>query len=188
MRKPTWLTLIPAALLFTGCELDLMSLHPLYTSANTVFDQALDGVWFHKDGDEIKTYRFERVEESGVKGYHIFVDDQKDPYRSRLVRLGSRLFLDVSSKEICDTCVRGHMFVRVDLSAGALRMATVDEKWMVGQLGNNALPYELVRDGKETHRVIRASTQQLQAFFSANADNRKAFAEWIAMSRNRPAK
>ena len=185
MRTAACLVLITSTLLLTGCELDLMSLHPLYTNADTVFEKALEGVWFHKDGDKIETYTFERVEEAAVNGYHIFVDEQKDPYRCRLVLLGKHLFLDVSSKEVCDTCVRGHMFLRVDLSGGALRMAIVDEKWMVTQLENNALPYDLIRDGSESRRVIRASTQQLQAFFSANATNRSAFPEWIAMTRTR---
>ncbi|MCX6637584.1 MAG: hypothetical protein NT090_21230, partial [Acidobacteria bacterium] len=70
MRKAVILAVLGSALLMTGCG-DLLSLHPLYTAQDRVFDAALEGRW--EDDDNLLT-----VERSGDT-YEVVLLSKKDP-------------------------------------------------------------------------------------------------------------
>jgi hypothetical protein len=178
-----WSILLPAAALLTGCGPDMMSLHPLYTPSDVVFEEALLGRWLHVEGRSSEVWRFER---QGEDAYELRVDDDK-PIACRLVRLSNYLFLDASAVDAGDTGIRGHMFFRVELDRDTLRLASPDDKWLREKLAQNALAHERVRDGKRTTLVIRASTLDLQAFFLNGAADPRAFPEWTSLSRSAEA-
>ena len=93
------------AILPAGC-VPVVSLHPLFTRENLVFEEKLVGTWVKDPNDPEVTWAFSRLEESAAKGpleswreditkfYRLDITDQdgrKGSFAACLVKLGDRL-------------------------------------------------------------------------------------------------
>ena len=80
------------AALLGGC-VPVMSLHPLYTEKDVVFEEGFIGEWVDDPNSPETTWKFSRIEGQQNAYSLIFSDDegQKGSFIAHLVRLGSRL-------------------------------------------------------------------------------------------------
>ncbi|HUT28582.1 MAG TPA: hypothetical protein VMX13_02235 [Sedimentisphaerales bacterium] len=86
--------------ILAGC-VPVMSLHPLYTEQDTVFEEKLLGVWVDDPNGPEAIWEFKRPDESKKEYELIFSDKegQKGIFTTYLVKLKERLFLDAYPKE-----------------------------------------------------------------------------------------
>lgn len=87
-----------------GC-VPVMSLHPLYTEQDVVFEEKLLGVWVDDPNGPEMTWEFQRPDESKKEYELIFSDKEgkKGIFTSNLAKLNGRFFLDAYAKEFpCD--------------------------------------------------------------------------------------
>ena len=113
-----------------GC-VPVMSLHPLYTEQDVVFEEKLLGLWRDDRNGPEAIWKFKRPDESKKEYELIFSDKegQKGIFEAHLVKLNERLFLDVYPKEYpCDLedanktewyynavfLARLHTFIKID--------------------------------------------------------------------------
>src|SRR5436309_1927353 len=102
MRDITVLAAFGTALLMIGCG-DLLSLHPLYTGQDRMFDTMLEGRW-ESNGDDLLF-----VDRAG-DAYEVTLQSKKDPseqskYEARLVDIGGIRVADLIPMDAI-----GHMF------------------------------------------------------------------------------
>lgn len=180
-----------------GC-VPVMSLHPLYTEKEAVFEEKILGRWFNEAGDNI--YEFSRSEESNKK-YQLTLTDEdgrKGLFEAQLVKLEDKLFFDIYSEEFpCEIedanktelfynaffLIPAHTFAKVDFTEPKLKLTLTDDETM-GELLEaepNAVKFESVDDGV----VLTASTKELQKFVLKYADDERLFSEEIELVRKR---
>jgi hypothetical protein len=175
-----------------------MSLHPLYTEEDVVFDEKLLGVWVD-DPNEHETWEFKCPNEPGEK-YELLLSDnegKKGSFDVYLVKLENLLFLDIyPNKSPCKEdfektewpyntffLVPVHTFIRIDSIEPQLKMRLTDDDEMEKLLKEdpNAVKHEIV-DGKP---FLTASTKELQAFVLKYADDSRVFTEEKALLRRK---
>ena len=193
MKTKTMLFYLSACLL-VGC-VPVLSLHPLFTEKDVVFEEKLlgawaddsDGVWEFKSIDEPeKAYEFRLTDKEGKRG--LFV--------ARLVKLEEKLFLDVMAKQFpCSEedveetgfmynaffFVPAHMFMRVDSIEPklAMRWADVDKVKELLEKDPNAVRHEVLEDNV----VLTASTRELQRFVLKYSEDHEVFSSEVALHR-----
>ena len=181
-----------------GC-IPVMSLHPLYTEEDVVFEEKLLGTWV--DDSNETTWEFKRPDESEKAYELIFCDDEskKGSFVVHLVKLENRLFLDVYPNQFpCELgdpnktewpydallYMPAHTFIKIDSLEPGLRMRLTDDEKM-GELLNenpNVVKYE-VADNKKL--ILTASTKELQAFVLRYADDNRVFSKEIVLNRKK---
>ena len=189
------------AAILGGC-VPVMSLHPLYTEEDVIFEEKLLGTWVDDPNGPEAIWEFRRPEEA-EKEYKLIVTDEegkKGLFATHLVKLGDRLFLDVYPDE--SPCadmedpnktefaynsfflVPAHTFIKIDSIGPELKMRLTDDEEMETLLKEdpNAVKHEIV-EGKP---VLTASTKELQAFVLKYADDERLFSEEIVLSRKKP--
>jgi len=196
MNTKKFLFYLLAALL-GGC-VPVMSLHPLYTKEDVVFEKKLLGTWMQDDNETIwefkcpnepgKTYKFTFSDKEGQKGSFdahltklqdkLFLDvypgeppwDEKDP--NRLVWPYNTLFL-----------IPAHTFIKIDSIEPQSKMRLTDDDEMEKLLKEdpNAVKHESVKDGF----ILTASTKELQAFVLKYADDSRLFTNETVLSRKK---
>ena len=84
------------AALLGGCA-PVVSLHPLYTKENVVFDKKLLGSWVEDSNSSAGFWHFESIDEPNDAYELVFTreDGMKGSFVAHLVKLEDRLFLDV---------------------------------------------------------------------------------------------
>ena len=186
------------AALLGGC-VPVMSLHPLYTEKDMVFEKKLLGTWV--DDSNEATWQFKHPNEPEKAYELIFSDDegQKGSFVAHLVKLQNRLFLDIYPNQFpCGDIedpnkiqwfynafflVSVHTFIKVDSIEPQLKMRLTDAT-DTGKLlkeDPNTVKHELV-DGSFT---LTASTKELQAFVLKYADDSRVFADEIILNRKK---
>jgi hypothetical protein len=172
--------LVAGTLLLTGCG-DLMSLEPLATKENTVFDSALPGTWT----DNQDTLCVVRAANPAYNIVWINTGDGGDETRlqGRLVKVGEERVLDVSAVDPGAFSVAAHVFVRVHLADGALELRFLDSEWLQEQVKVNSLAWSLLED----HPVITAPTAQLVTFLQQFGLKEEAMDKPILLTRLVPA-
>ena len=187
-----------------GSCVPVLSLHPLYNEADTIFEPKLVGSWVD-DGNGI-TMDFSRPEGEG-KRYH-FAYSQMNEYLkrpmkgvfiARLVKLGNRLFLDFFPEEFPNGdieepnnykwyanaffLVPGHTFAVVDSIEPQLKIRITNSDEMEDFLKKepNAIRYENVSG----HIILTTNTAELQNFVVKYADNRDVFCSELTLKRRR---
>jgi len=180
-----------------GC-IPVMSLHPLYTEENLVFEEKLLGTWVD-DSNNIWEFKDANEQEKTYK--LIFSDDEgkKGSFVVHLAKFKDRLFLDVFPSELSweleesnkvewvyNTIflIPGHSFIIIDSIEPKLKIRITDDDEMEKLLAEdpNAVKHEIV-DGT---LVLTASTKELQAFVLKYADDSRVFSEEIILSRKKP--
>ena len=165
--------LIAASLVLSGC---VYSVSPLYTSKDTVYDKALEGVWGRK-GDT-STWAFQKGEGTSYK-LIVTEGENPSPFVAHLAQLGGHRFLDVcpdvsglddwkqAQLLYKSALIPGHLFIKVLQVGPTLRMKLLDDEWMGELLKKDprALAHEEMQGGKV---LLTATTAALQTFLMQN--------------------
>jgi hypothetical protein len=192
------------AALLGGC-LPVMSLHPIYTEKNLIFEHKLLGRWVDDPNNPETIWRFSRAEEKKKAYDLVFYDDEgkKGSFIARLVRLQSSgtpkktmLFLDVFPAErpwdIEDPnevnlpynylfLMPVHTFIKIDSIEPDLKMRLTNEEEMKKMLEKrpNIIKHTFV----EQRLVLTASTKELQNFLLKYADDERIFTNEVVLGR-----
>jgi len=181
-----------------GACVPVMSLHPLYTDKDVVFEEKILGRWFGEEEGNI--FEFSRSEESPKRYQLIFTDKegQKGQFEAQLVKLEDKLFLDIYPEEFaCDIedankaewfynaffFIPAHTFAKVDYKEPKLKLTLTDDEKMKELLeaDPNAVKFESVDDGV----ILTASPKELQKFVLKYADDERLFSEEIELVRKK---
>jgi len=194
-----------------GC-IPVMSLHPLYTEEDLVFEEKLLGTWVD-DSNNIWEFKDANEQEKMCKLIFVDNEDKKGSFVARLVKLENKLFLDVFPNQLpCKAekqkhqlvedkimltvkvspkwhyntffFVPFHSFIKINSIKPHLKMQLTDDEGMGKLLAEdpNAIKHEIV-DGT---LVLTASTKELQAFVLKYADDSRLFTDEIIYSRKKP--
>ena len=183
--------------LLGGC-IPVMSLHPLYTEEDVVFEEKLVGTWVD---DSNGTWEFKHPDEKDM-AYELVLfspEGDKGLFVANLVKLENRLFLDVYPKQFpCDLedpnktewgynaffYMPAHTFIKIDSIVPQLKMQLTDDERMGKLLTEDpsAVKHESIEDGG---LILTASTKELQAFVLKYADDSRLFSDEIVYSRKK---
>jgi hypothetical protein len=169
--------LLAGTLLLTGCG-DLMSLEPLATKENTIFDAALLGTWT----DSKDTLCVVRAANPAYNIVWIGTGDDGDKIRleGRLVKLGEERVLDVSAVDPGAFSVAAHVFLRVRISRGTMELRFLDSDWLQQQVKQSSLAYSVIGEG---HPIITAPPAQLLTFLQQFGLKEEAMDKPILLTR-----
>jgi hypothetical protein len=180
-----------------GC-IPVMSLHPLYTEEDVVFEKSLLGTWLNDPNKPEAFWKFERVEKP-KNAYKLILTDEegnKGSFIAHLVKLDDKLFLDAFPSESpwepedpnkVDLLFNNmfllptHTFMKVDSIEPELKLRLTVESQMEELLKEN--PNAVEHTKIEDRLVLTASTKELQAFVLKYADNEKLFADETVLNR-----
>jgi len=189
--------LYSVTVLLGGC-VPVISLHSLYTEKDVLFEEKLLGTW-SQDSNET-TWEFTRADEPNNAYKLIFSDeeDKKGSFIAHLVKLQSRLFLDVYPSELpwesndsdktdwpynSVFLIPAHTFLKIDSIEPRLKMRMTLESKMEELLKDSpdAVKHTFVGD----RLVLTASTKELQAFILKYADDERVFTDEIILGRRK---
>ncbi len=185
-------TLIAAtALLLGGCW--TLSINPLYTEADLVYDPGLEGIWGDPEDPENETWEFKK---SGEKSYrlivredeqHLLIDPAKDGlFEVHMLKLGDYTFLDLYPEEpegvnalYTSHVIPAHSFTRMSLEGHVLTLTYFDSDWLkeLADAGTLSLRHEQ----REGLVVLTAPTEEVQQFVLEHID--EAFEESSEVKR-----
>ncbi len=173
------------AVLLGGC---VLSLHPLYTEKDLIFEEKLLGTWAKNDSKE--TWQFKQV--NGDKYYKMIYTDEKGkkgPFDAGLGKLNNMMFLNIFPQEpklkandfYKFHILRVHSFIKIEQIEPTLKMRIMNPEKMKEMLENdpNLIKYEIVQD----RLVLTASTEELQKFMKAHANDEGLFGEPSELKR-----
>ena len=171
MRYLIFSTLALTMFFVAGCG-PALSLHPLCTNEEVIFDPALVGRW-ETTSDE--KWIFRQMEENL---YNVTVRfDSRDSLvlEGRLVQLGDYTFMDVTSGEpdvenLNILAIPVHVFLRLSLEGDSLGIAYLDDSWLRENSG--LIKHEVV---DKQGIILTASTRELQDFVLKHAEDEEAF-------------
>jgi hypothetical protein len=192
------------AALLGGC-IPVMSLHPLYTEKDVVFEERLLGKWVDDPNSPETMWEFNRVEEPNNSYKLVFSDDEgkKGSFVAHMVRLQSirtprenKLFLDVYPSELpweiedpnklelpynSLFLIPAHTFIKIDFNGPQLKMWLTNEDEMEKLLEEepNAVKHTFVED----RLLLTASIKELQNFVLKYADDERVFKRDIVLVR-----
>jgi hypothetical protein len=185
------------AALLGGC-LPVMSLHPFYTEKDVIFEEKLLGKWMDDPNSPHSIWQFYRSEEPNNAYNLVFSDDEgkKGSFVAHLVRLKSRLFLDVYPSEppweIEDPnkvelpynslfLIPAHTFIKINFSGPQLKMWLTNEDEMEKLIKEepNAVKHTFIED----RLILTAPTKELQSFVLKYADDKRVFKSEIVLIR-----
>jgi len=194
------------AALLCGC-LPVMSLHPLFTEKDIVFDEKLLGVWVDDPNSPkpmADTWEFKRADTNDNAYRLIFSEEEgkKGLFIAHLVKLKDKLFLDAFPDDSLpyeprDPNEKGwaynslfllptHTFIKVDAIGPQLilRLTNDDEfKKLLGEDPNAVIKHTLLDDKP----ILTASTEELQAFVLKYASDPRVFMDAMVLSRKKTA-
>jgi hypothetical protein len=171
MRDALLLTALSSVLLASGCG-DLLSLHPLYTGQDRVFDTALEGRW--EDTDNLLT-----VTRDGAAYEVTFqskgTPEERQQYEMRLVDIAGVRMADL----LPTSGMLGHMFVKVRVSGGELGIAFFDSEWL-----RQRVPHENVGVARGNQQaVLIVPTAKLRKLVTRYAARPEAFGDELVYRR-----
>lgn len=183
------LTFYLLAVLLGGC-IPVISLHPLFTNEDVIFQEKLLGVWVDDPNDPETTMEFSRSDETKNEYNLIFTDKEgkKGSFTVHLIKLKDKLFLDAYPSEVpwepddpnkvkwlfnTFFLIPVHTFIKVDSIEPQLMMRTANDSDIKELLKENpdAIKHTLIED----RILLTASTKELQAFVLKYADDRDVF-------------
>jgi len=190
------------AVLLGGC-VPIVSLHPLFTEKDVVFDEKLLGTWVDDPNSPEATWEFKRAD-TNDNAYRLFFSDKegkKGMFVAHLVKLKDNLFLDACPAlwEPHDPnmiewayntlfLIPGHTFIRVNSVEPQLKMQVTDDEKMAEFLkaDPNSVKHDFLEDGPAKY-LLTASTKELQAFVLKYADDSRVFTKEMVLSRKKTA-
>jgi len=178
MRKLKVLSLVAYGILLTGCW--VLSVNPLYTEEDSIFEQGLIGTWADSAGSDDGSWTF-RI--AGERVYRLVTKEEDEPdgiFEAHLLRLGGHLFLDVYPQEpksgsefYRNHVIPAHSFWKVSLEGYVLVLYYLDPEWLRENIDQKKIEIKHVRRGDVI--VLTASTAELQEFILQHLDD--AFAD-----------
>jgi hypothetical protein len=187
------------AFLLGGC-LPVMSLHPLYTEKDVVYEERLLGTWVDDSNSPETTWEFNRIEEPNNAYNLVFSDEEgkKGSFVAHLVKLQNRLFLDVyPSKPPWETedpnklelpynsffLMPAHTFIKIDFNGPQLKMWLTNDEEMKKLLKEepNAVKHTFIED----RLILTAPTKELQNFVLKYAYDKRLFKDDIVLGRKK---
>jgi hypothetical protein len=187
------------AALLGGC-VPIMSLHPLYTEKDVVFEERLLGRWVDDPNSPETTWDFNRIEEPNNAYNLLFSDEEgkKGSFVANLVKLQNRLFLDVYPSELPSKIedpnkselpfnsfflIPAHTFLKIDFNGAMLKMWITNDDDMKKLLEEepNAVQHTFLDD----RLILTASTKELQSFVVKYADDKRVFKSEIVLGRKK---
>ena len=168
-----------------GC---VPSLHPLYTDKDVVFDDALLGKWeSDASNDPNWVWQFDKGTNNS---YDLTLTDKegKGKFIVYLVRLDKMQFLDLypSDPETLKTCILwnmhvipAHTFIKVEQTKPAFKIRFMEPD-TVGEMlikDPNLVKHEIIEHDGTKGVVLTASTEDLQRFIKAHANDKDFFGE-----------
>jgi hypothetical protein len=189
--------------LVAGCY--TLSVHPLYTEDDIVFDTRLIGVWgapdesnetwtFEKSGGDAYrlVLRNEGIEELEGEKYQLVteIDPVKDGiFEIHLVKLGEYLFFDVYPEEpeigneyFKAHVIPAHSFARVKIAEDSFSLAFFDTQWLENGIKEGRIFIDHTK--RDDMVVLTANTADLQKFILKNIDI--AFEDFETVPRLNP--
>lgn len=187
------------AILLGGC-VPVISLHPLFTDENLVFEEKLLGTWTDDPNSPEAAWEFKRIAEPEKAYKLIFSDDKgkKGSFVARLVKLENRLFLDVYPAQLpCEPedpnnvkwphnfffIIPTHTFMKIDSIEPQLKMQLTYDDSMEELLKEN--PNAVKHTSVEDRLILTASTKELQGFVLKYADDDRVFIGEIVLNRKK---
>ena len=161
--------------LIVGC-VPALSLHPLYTEKDVIFNPALVGRW---ETISDKNWIFRQMEDNFYNVTLKFNSSDSLVLEGRLLQLGNYMFMDVASgkpdvENLNLLAIPAHVFLRLSLEGDSLGIAYLDDSWL--DENSDLIKHEVI---DEHGIILTASTRELQDFVMKHAEDEKAFAmEW----------
>jgi len=168
-----------------GC---VLSLQPLYTEKDLIFEEKLLGTWAKNDSKE--TWQFKRA--NGDKQYKMIYTDEngkKGPFDAGLGKLNNMMFLNIFPQEpklkendfYKFHILRVHSFIKIEQIEPILKMRIMNPDKAKEMLENdpNLIKHEIVQD----RLILTASTKELQEFMKAHANDEGLFGEPSELKR-----
>jgi hypothetical protein len=75
--------------------------------------------------------------------------------------------------------IQAHTFAKLSKQGAALQLTAMDFEWLAKTLKNNPKPIPHV--SRKDYAILTASTEELQKFVAAHADNTNAFKNAITL-------
>ena len=179
-----------------GC-VPVISLHPLFSDADTAFEKKLLGTWVDDSNNPTK-WEFSEISEPKNTYKLIFTDEEgkKGSFVARLVKLQDKLFMDVYPSEMPSDVndpaktawpynafflIPAHTFLKIDSIEPTLKMALTLESEMKDLLTEEpeAVKHTFVGD----RLVLTASTKELRAFVLKYANDKRLFTGDVTLMR-----
>lgn len=186
MKTKKFLFYLLAALL-GGC-VPVMSLHPLFSEKDVVFDEKLLGTWVDDSNETMWHFSDANKPEKAYKLIFTEEEDKKGSFIVHLVKLKDKLFLDVyPSEPPCDEedpnkvewaynilfFVPVHTFIKINAIEPQLKLQFTDDDELEKLLKENpkAVEHMTIKDTP----FLTASTKKLQVFVLKYADDDRLF-------------
>ena len=173
MRVLKILTVVVGLALLSGCW--VLSIEPLYTNDDLIFDPSLIGVWGDSTGMSEDNWTFER--EDSIS-YRLIVREKDKPegtLEAHLVHLSGILFLDLypefseSNNEFhASHTIPAHSFWRVSITGDTLSLHYLDADWMERKIEAGEITIANIRPDDAV--VLAAPTGELQQLVYQHAD------------------
>ena len=147
----------------TACG-DLLSLHPIYTAQDKVFDPAVEGRWESED-DTLVVSKTGDAYEFTLLGKKVPKASPRE-YEAHLLDIKGVRFVDM-----IPAAALGHMFAKVRVADEKLYVAFFDSKWLIAKI-----PHENAEVAhNETMPVVTLSTAALRKLVAQYAQEPKAY-------------
>lgn len=200
------------AALLGGC-VPVMSLHPLFTEKDLVFEEKLLGTWVDDPNSPKSTWEFMRIVESSKKewefdlpqkpekAYKLILLDNKEgtkgSFFAHLVKLKDRFFLDVYPSQLPSAkmdpnedwvfntlfLIPGHSFAIIDSIEPQLKIRWTTQNEMEKLFKEE--PKAIKHELVEDSIILTASTRKLQAFVLKYADDNRVFPAKEVLTRKK---
>lgn len=193
MKKTTAALALGTVLLISGCF--PLSLHPLYTDSDLVFDAGLVNVWRGEDDH----WRFTQA---GDKEYRLVYTDKEGKtgqFEVRQLQLGGPRFLDFfptekggaatsMSEAVQYHLIPTHTFAKVSRTETNLALSFLSLDWLGKLLEKDpqAIRHERIGTNNDETILLTAPTRELQKFVLKYLEDKDAFLQPIDLKRQRP--
>jgi len=171
----------------------VLSIHPLYTDKDVVFDPALVGTWIDPQDTSSAPIIFERGSNDSYRAItRLDKNANVDQiFEAHLVKLNGRLFLDAvqtknrmsGQEEDMGIAVPGHLFARVSIEGDSLRLDLLDQDWIKDKLETRKI--SIAHEELDGDIVLTASTPELQRFVLGHVNDKGAFEESEPLQRKK---
>ncbi len=189
------------AVLLGGCV--PISLHPLFTDKDIVFEEKLLGVWIQEPNDSQTIWEFRRADEM-PNAYRLTCtdkDNKKGSFVAHLVKLKKQLFLDIYPDKLPSEpqepnkgqqweynslfWIPAHTFVKVSSIGLQVKLQSMNYDKLKELLEREpkTVGHSIIKDGDSERLVLTAPTKKLQAFVLKYADDKNVFADEIVLCR-----
>ncbi|MBL8241770.1 MAG: hypothetical protein JNM66_30380 [Bryobacterales bacterium] len=180
-----WIVLVALITLMPGCA-DLLSVHSLATAESLTFDESLLGEW-ECAPKECKGTAYLRADAAARKTYDIVWvpgegSDEPLRLRGQLVRVGSRIVLDLVTAKRADMAVPGHFFLLMQKRDDGLTFQWLDSEWLRQEaMGANGVAHTMIDDKP----VLTAGSTAVQAFLLKFGQDSRAVSGGMVFKRTK---